>query len=201
METKEYMRNKCTVYNHHLNRLKHTNEKLRQKVDASQRELADRDARLASLEARLDAERKESSRRQGLEMEALRAEKEHAAYLVRVYKTALKATFKLPGVEAQATYRSMLEATERQMRKSLGEEGVVGVEALVSASSPCSSSSAADAAAAVPPGQDEHKSTPDTPRTPDNNKKRGVDSDSDDAPAPKKRRTPRGSARKILHDD
>ncbi|KAG5978865.1 hypothetical protein E4U55_005833 [Claviceps digitariae] len=123
MDNEAYLRKKCTVYKLNISLAKTANEKLKRQVSTSRSALAERDARVASLEAQLA---KQTAQEQ--ECQALRAENETRAYQVRVYKTALKAAFKLPGMEGQATYRSMLEITEKQLRKSLGEKPAGGRE-------------------------------------------------------------------------
>ncbi|KAG5930106.1 hypothetical protein E4U53_002304 [Claviceps sorghi] len=251
MDTVAFLRNKCTAYKTSLDLTKSSNEKLKGQLGAERATVADRDARLKVLEARLAtqedllrARTREVQLLQG-EREALRVETEKRAYEVRVYKTALKAAFKLPGVESQATYRSMLEITQRQVRMSLGGRPAGQRDGDGEAKTPATSSCAGrqglllaesafprddrvcglglrafgqsvlagkNASAGfgddVPGGKGEGE--PDIPHTPkrEKAKKRRIESDADSdsdsvefSAAKSRRLTPRGSARRIVHDD
>ncbi|KAG6015176.1 hypothetical protein E4U54_004049 [Claviceps lovelessii] len=260
MDNEAFLRNKCTVLKINLSHARTAHDKLKRQVGECQTALADQDARLANLQEELHLERQTSQRAteafaaREQECQALRTQVHHQAYEVRVYKTALKAAFKLPGLAAQTTYRSILMVTDRQLRKSLGERLAAADEQpeTLAPSSTSATSAAPDgghAARDSRPGSPAdhvlptkrgpfslqaeaevktdarpvvaaneaggHGQTqrpqdaaggstdpkPDPPRTPKTNAKRGTDSDSDGAPASKTRKlTPRGRARKILHD-
>ncbi|KAG6005604.1 hypothetical protein E4U43_000566 [Claviceps pusilla] len=263
MDNETFLRNKCTVLKINLSLARTAHDKLERQVRESRTALADQDARLASLQAELHLERQASQRAaeadaaREQQCQALRAQVHRQAYEVRVYKTALKAAFKLPGVAAQTTYRSILEVTDRHLRMSLGDRlaavdeppGTLAPSSTSATSATSATPDGGHAARDSPPGSPadhvlprkrgpfslqadaelktdpgpvvaaneadgrgqaprpqgaaggntDHK--PDTPRPPKTNAKRGTESDSDGAPASKTRRlTPRGGARKILHD-
>ncbi|KAG6017758.1 hypothetical protein E4U41_004144 [Claviceps citrina] len=211
MQDEAFLRHKCNTYKISLKLAKTTNAKLKEELSTERAALAEKDARVASLTAQVshlqrdllvhesrcaaleDQVRTSESQVEAERDEALRLgfEIKQKTYQARVYKTALKAAFKLPGVETQATYRSMLEITQRQLRKSLDQLLAEGPEMRTLA--PILEDS-------VPV----EFINPETPQTPRQKKKRRVDnpdSDPDDAPAAKMRSlTPRRSPRKILRD-
>ncbi|GAB0136413.1 hypothetical protein EsDP_00004714 [Epichloe bromicola] len=225
MENLNLLRLKCDTYRANLSLAKVTKEKLEGKLAAAKTTIADQNKNISTLTTQLSRAQKEleseKSRVAALEKQvqaseaqktcdALRSQVDSKTYQARVYKVALKAALKLPGVASQATYSSLLEMTERQMRKTR-EEKLADKEEMERLARAQEGEPRRDyclAESALPRNDtvcglasERHgEVAAEEPQTPGT--KRGAESDSDGAPMAKIRRlTPRQSPRRIIHDD